>query len=50
MQAEGFQSQAHEKDERIDESVHFNDLGLFVDLSVQLLARADTAAISRSYL
>jgi hypothetical protein len=50
MQTVGFQSQAHEKDKRIHESVHCNPWGLLIDLSVQLLARADTMAISGNYL
>lgn len=50
MQTVGFQPQAHEKDERIHESVHCNPWGLLIDPSVQLLARADTIAISGNYL
>lgn len=50
MQTVGFQSQAHEEDERIHESVHCNQWGDLNDLSVQLLARADTISISRNYI
>jgi hypothetical protein len=50
MQTVGFESQADEKDERIHKSVHCDPWGLCVDLSVQLLARAEMIAISGKYL